>query len=209
MSNEFLTFTSKDIEIIDKKRVYDGFFKMVRYDFKHKLFAGGWSDVVRREIFERGHAVAVLPYDPDHDEFVLIEQVRIGAQATADTPWLMEVIAGIIDEGETEENVCHREAQEEAGIRLTKLTKALSYLVSPGGTTERVHIFVAQCDASLAKGIHGLDDESEDIRVHRISSTRAREWLESGIIDNAAAIIALQWFFMNRESLLQKWRECE
>ncbi len=206
MSNEILSFTSKDIEIIEKKRVYDGFFKMVRYDFKHKLFEGGWSDVVRREIFERGHAVAVLPYDPQNDEFVLIEQVRIGAQATSDTPWLMEVIAGIIDEGETQENVCHREAEEEAGIKLTNLTKALSYLVSPGGTTERVHIFVAQCDSSSAKGIHGLDHESEDIRVHRIDTTTAKAWLENGIIDNAAAIIALQWFFMNKESLLQSWR---
>ncbi|NMH60362.1 ADP-ribose diphosphatase [Alteromonas ponticola] len=209
MSNEILTFTSKDIEIIEKKRVYDGFFKMVRYDFRHKLFQGGWSDVVRREIFERGHAVAVLPYDPDTDEFVLIEQVRIGAQATSDTPWLMEVIAGIIDDGETREDVCHRESQEEAGIALSSLTKALSYLVSPGGTTERVHIYVAQCDSTAAGGIHGLDDESEDIRVHRVSSATAKEWLENGIIDNAAAIIALQWFLMNQESLMKKWRDCE
>ena len=145
---------------------------------------------------ERGHAVGVLPYDPVLQEFVLIEQVRIGALATSSSPWLIEIIAGMIDEGETQESVCHRESMEEAGITLDKLTKALSYLSSPGGTTERLHIFIAKTDASQAHGIHGLDSESEDIKVHRIKENTALEWLENGHIDNAAAVIALQTFFM-------------
>ena len=74
----------------------------------------------------------------------------------------------MIDEGETPEAVCHRESMEEAGITLDKLTKALSYLSSPGGTTERLHIFIAKTDASQAHGVHGLESESEDIKVHRI-----------------------------------------
>ena len=80
---------------------------MMMYEFRHKKYDGSWSDVLKREMFERGHAVAVLPYDPETEEFVLIEQVRMGAMATSDTPWLIEVIAGIIDEGETQESVCH------------------------------------------------------------------------------------------------------
>lgn len=206
MSKQNPSFTSNDVEILNVEPVYDGFFKMQRYTFRHRLFNGGWSDEVHRELFERGHAVAVLPYDPDREEFVLIEQVRIGALATTDSPWLMEVIAGIIDEGETEQSVCHREAQEEAGISLSGLTKALSYLSSPGGTSERLHIFVAKVDASSAGGVHGLDHESEDILVHRVAEKQALEWLSSGRIDNAAAIIALQWFFMHKTSLLEKWQ---
>jgi ADP-ribose pyrophosphatase len=209
MNNKIISFTSEDVEIIQKQKVYNGFFKMVRYDFKHKLFEGGWSESISREIFERGHAVAILPYDPIRDEFVLIEQVRIGALATSETPWLMEVVAGIIDEGESEVDVCHREAQEEAGINLTNLTKALSYLVSPGGTTERVHIYIGRCDAANAQGVHGLDEEAEDIRVHRVAAQEAKAWLEEGIIDNAAAIIALQWFFMHREKLIGQWQHSE
>lgn len=207
MSKENETFTSKDIEIEAVTPLYDGFFKMVRYDFRHRLFAGGWSDTVKREIFERGHAVAVLPYDPELEEFVLIEQVRIGAMATCESPWLIEVIAGVIDEGETQMSVCIREAQEEAGIQLEKVTKALSYLASPGGTTERIHIFMAQADATKASGIHGLDYEAEDIKVHRVKEKDALEWLETGRIDNAATIIALQWFFMHKEKLLNQWSE--
>lgn len=206
MSKEFLSFTSNDVEVTDITPLYSGFFTMKQYQFRHKCFDGSWSDIVKREIFERGHAVGVLPYDPILNEFVLIEQVRIGALATSSSPWLIEIIAGMIDEGETEEGVCHRESLEEAGIELTELTKAVSYLSSPGGTTERLHIYVAKTDASKAHGIHGLASESEDIKVHRIKESTALEWLENGHIDNAAAIIALQWFFMHKTTLLEQWQ---
>ena len=206
MSKEILSFTSNDVEITEVSPVYRGFFTMNRYIFRHKCFNGDWSDLVSREIFERGHAVGVLPYDPITQEFVLIEQVRIGALPTSSSPWLIEIIAGMIDEGETEENVCHRESMEEAGIELDNLTKALSYLSSPGGTTERLHIFIAKTDATKAQGIHGLETESEDIKVHRVKENVALEWLETGRIDNAAALIALQWFFMHKTQLLEQWK---
>lgn len=204
---EILKYTNKDVSILKKETVFHGFFKMNRYEVQHKLFNGQQSSVVKREMFERGHAVAVLPYDPNAQEFVLIEQFRLGAMETCDSPWLFEVIAGMIDEGQTPESVCHREAKEESGIELEGLTKALTYLSSPGGTTERLHIFMAKTESAKAKGIHGLDYESEDIRVHRVPENVARTWLEDGTIDNAAAIIALQWFFLNKEKLLKQWRE--
>jgi len=202
-------FTHDDVTVEQIEPLYEGFFKMVRYQVKHRLYQGGWSETVQREIFERGHAVAVLPYDPLTNEFVLIEQFRVGAMETSASPWLIEVIAGVIDEGETEEGVCIREAEEEAGLKITQLHKACSYLASPGGTTERIHIFMAQADASQAQGVHGLDSESEDILVRRVSEEQAKAWLADGIIDNAAAIIALQWFFMNKETLLDTWNSGE
>jgi ADP-ribose pyrophosphatase len=198
-------FSDEDVQILSKETLYQGFFKMVKYAFKHKLFKGGWSDVVIREVFERGHAIAVLPYDPLLDEFVMIEQVRIGAIPSSSSPWLLEVVAGIIDEGETPEDVCFREAKEEAGLNLKKLHKALSYLSSPGGTTERLHIFIGLVDASDAKGVHGLEYESEDILVHRVPSSIAFDWINSGKIDNAATLIALQWFAMNKQQVLESW----
>ena len=207
MSKEIQRFDSSDVKIESIKPLYNGFFNMVEYKFRHKLFEGGWSETVRREMFERGHAVAVLPYDPVTQEFVLVEQIRIGAMATSSTPWLLEVVAGIIDEGENAAEVCHREAQEEAGITLQNLTEVTSYLASPGGTTERIHIFVAQTDSTEAEGVHGLACESEDILVHRIKEEEAFNWLNSGKIDNAASIIALQWFFLNRTTLLDNWKE--
>jgi ADP-ribose pyrophosphatase len=203
-------FSNKDVQILSKETLYKGFFKMIKYAFKHKLYEGGWSDVVEREVFERGHAVAVLPYDPVLDEFVMIEQFRIGALSTASlsstsSPWLLEVVAGIIDEGETPEDVCYREAKEEAGLDIQKLHKALSYLASPGGTTERLHIYIGLVDASNARGVHGLEHESEDILVHTVPTSVAFDWINQGKIDNSATLIALQWFAMNKQQVLEDW----
>src|ERR1700676_5091838 len=106
---------SENVEIIEKTPRYKGFFEIVRYRFRHRLFAGGWSGEIVREVFERGHAVAVLPYDPAADAVVLIEQFRIGALVAGFAPWQREIVAGIIEKGEGPEDVARREAAEEAG----------------------------------------------------------------------------------------------
>lgn len=198
-------FKKTDVQIIEQHPLFDGFFKMIKYRFRHRLFAGGWSQPIEREIFERGDAVAVLPYDPALNEFVLIEQIRIGALPSSETPWLLEIVAGMIDKQESAEQVCVREAEEEAGLKLLKLCKALSYLSSPGGTTERLHIFIALVDASNAGGNYGLDNENEDILVHRVDADTALDWCNSGKIDNAATLIALQWFALNKKRVLEEF----
>lgn len=196
-------YTHKDIKLIEKKPLYNGYFSMNRYKFKHKLFNGKWSSPIEREVFERGHAAVVLPYDPILKEFVLIEQIRIGALGTSNTPWLIECVAGIIDEGETAEKVCIRESLEEAGLEIKHLVPAMSYLASPGGTTERLEVFLGIVDAREAGGVYGLDHEDEDILVHRVPEKTAREWLNQGKIENSGTIIAMQWFFLNKEDTLK------
>ncbi|WP_237386490.1 ADP-ribose diphosphatase [Xenorhabdus sp. Sc-CR9] len=198
-------FTKQDVEVISRKTLYRGFFKMTEYQFRHRLFRGGWSETVRREVFERGHAAVLLPYDPVRDEVVLIEQIRIPAIETSDTPWLLEVIAGMIEEGESAEQVVRREAGEEAGIEVKRCQTALSYLSSPGGTTERMNIFVGEVDASTASGVHGLEGEHEDIRVLVVSREQAYQWVEEGVIDNAASVIAIQWLALHHEKLRKAW----
>ncbi|GAA0854192.1 ADP-ribose diphosphatase [Aliiglaciecola litoralis] len=202
-------FSNKDVKVTKTHSLYDGFFKLVGYEFTHRLFEGGWSAPVKREILERGHAVAVLLYDPKLQEFVFIEQCRIGAMPTSESPWLIEVVAGMIEEGEEIEEVCRREAQEESGVEIQRLHRALSYLSSPGGTTERIHIYIGEIDATQAQGVHGLDYESEDILVRRVAKSEALEWLNSGKIDNAAALIALQWFLINEAQVVEMWSDSE
>ncbi|WP_416776810.1 ADP-ribose diphosphatase [Xenorhabdus budapestensis] len=201
------TFTKQDVEVISRKPFYRGFFKMTEYQFRHRLFCGGWSETIKREVFERGHAGVLLPYDPIRDEVVLIEQIRIPAIETSQTPWLLEVIAGMIEEGEDAEQVVRREAMEEAGIEVKRCQPTLSYLSSPGGTTERMHIFVGEVDSSTAFGIHGLEGENEDIRVLTVSREQAYQWVEEGIIDNAASVIAIQWLTLHHEKLKKAWLE--
>ncbi|HCE3510000.1 TPA: ADP-ribose diphosphatase [Vibrio parahaemolyticus] len=197
-------FTSRDVEIISKESVFEGFFKMVKYRFKHKLFAGGWSDVVEREMFERGHAAAMLPYDPKTDQVVIIEQIRIGA-LEHEHPWQLEIVAGMIDRDESAEEVIRREAEEEAGITVRRVASVTSYYPSSGGCSEKLDVFVGEVDASKAHGIHGLDYEDEDIRVHVLSREQAYQWVKDGIFENGASIIALQWLQLNHQELRSQW----
>ncbi|EGR2698583.1 ADP-ribose diphosphatase [Vibrio parahaemolyticus] len=197
-------FTSQDVEIISKESVFEGFFKMVKYRFKHKLFAGGWSDVVEREMFERGHAAAMLPYDPKTDQVVIIEQIRIGA-LEHEHPWQLEIVAGMIDRDESAEEVIRREAEEEAGITVGRVASVTSYYPSSGGCSEKLDVFVGEVDASKAHGIHGLDYEDEDIRVHVLSREQAYQWVKDGRFENGASIIALQWLQLNHQELRSQW----
>ncbi|KFB99184.1 ADP-ribose pyrophosphatase [Trabulsiella guamensis ATCC 49490] len=201
-----VTFSKKDVEIIARESLYRGFFSLDLYRFRHRLFNGEMSGEVTREIFERGHAAVLLPFDPVRDEVVLVEQIRIAAYDTSETPWLLEMVAGMIEEGETVEDVARREAVEEAGLIVGRTRPVLSYLASPGGTSERLSILVGEVDASTASGIHGLADENEDIRVHVVSREQAYQWVEEGKIDNAASVIALQWLQLHYQALRNEWK---
>ncbi|MBU9813212.1 ADP-ribose diphosphatase [Rahnella sp. C60] len=200
-----VTFGKDDVEIIARETRYKGFFSIIAYRFRHRLFNGEMSAEVVREVFERGHAAVLLPYDAKRDEVVLIEQIRIPALDSSDTPWLLEMVAGIIEEGETVEDVARREALEEANIVVKRCKPAVNYLASPGGTSERLSIMVGEVDATTAEGIHGLEAENEDIRVHVVSREQAYRWVEEGAIDNAASVIALQWLQLHHESLKKEW----
>ncbi|AUG98399.1 ADP-ribose diphosphatase [Prodigiosinella confusarubida] len=199
------TFNKDDVEIIARETLYKGFFSLEHYRFRHRMFNGEMSGEVSREIFERGNAVVLLPYDPVRDEVVLIEQIRIAAYDTSPSPWLFELVAGMIEPGESMEDVARRETREEAGLVVGRCNPVLSYLSSPGGTSERLDIMVGEVDSRTADGIHGLAEEHEDIRVHVVSREQSYQWVEEGIIDNAASVIALQWLALHHETLRNEW----
>ncbi|HID9090526.1 ADP-ribose diphosphatase [Enterobacter mori] len=202
-----VTFAKNDVEIIARETLYSGFFSMDLYRFRHRLFNGEMSGEIKREIFERGHAAVLLPFDPVRDEVVLVEQIRIAAYDVSESPWLLEMVAGMIEQGESVEDVARREALEEAGLAVGRTKPVLSYLASPGGTSERLSIMVGEVDATTAEGIHGLADENEDIRVHVVSREQAYQWVEEGKIDNAASVIALQWLQLHYQTLRNEWKK--
>lgn len=194
-------FNHSDVKNLKKETIYQGFFKLEQYSFQHGLFAGGLSDVVQREILERGDAVAVLPYDPNTNKLVFIEQIRIGALYGEKSPWLLEVVAGMIDKDESKEQVAIREAEEEAGLIVEELIPMLNYLSSPGGTTERIHLFLGIVDSTDVGGIYGLAEEQEDIKVHVMDYEYALEQLELGVIDNASTVMCVQWLALNKSKI--------
>ena len=201
-------FSQEDMEIVAEKTLYKGFFTLKQIQFKHKLFAGGESGIVTRELLIKGAASAVIAYDPKADSVVLVEQVRIGAAYHPEpmhSPWLLELIAGMVEKDEKPEDVALRESKEEAGITVKNLTHCLSVWDSPGGTVERLHLFVGKVDSTQAKGIHGLADENEDIRVHVVKREQAYQWMCEGKIDNGIAVIGLQWLQLNYAQLQKRW----
>lgn len=195
------SFSRADAEVYSRTRVYDGFFSVDALELRHRLFEGGWSSPLRREVFVRPPAVGVLLVDPQRRELVLVEQFRVGAMAAEgkNSPWLLELVAGMVEAGESPEDVAIREAREEADCAIRELTPIHDYFSSPGGSNEWIHVYCASIDASEVGGVHGCDDENEDIRVVRLSLDQAREAMRQGRLHNAMTLIAVQWLLLNSD----------
>ena len=195
-----------DVQLIERSIAFDGYFRVDRYRLRHRLHDGGMSREVDREVCERGHVAGVLPVDPDRNRVVLIEQFRVGPYVVGWDPWLLEGVAGIIDAGESPEEVCRREAEEEAGCTVTALIPIARYLSSPGALTEVVNLYCGRTDSRGLGGVHGLEAEGEDIKVHVIPVDQALSMLNEGRIVNGKTIIALQWLALHYERLKDEWR---
>ena len=200
-----LKFGARDVRVLNDQTVWSGHYSMRRITLQHRRFAGGWSDPVVREVFERGDAVAVLPYDPVTDSLVMIEQFRPGAIRGADSPWMLELIAGVVEVGERDEDVVHREAMEEAACELSALVPIATVFPSAGACTEQVRLFCGRVNKASIGGLHGLQDEGEDILVHAVARTDALQMLADNRIPNGHTLIALQWLHIHGAALRERW----
>lgn len=186
-------------KILEKQTPFKRFFQIDIYQFQHELYAGGWSNTVTREVFERGRAVAVLLHDPVADTLLMVEQFRPGAIKDPEGPWMLEIVAGMVEEGEEDQDVARREAMEEANCDVTELEFIMDYYPSAGGSTELIALYYAAVDLSNIKtGIHGLDTENEDIRTSIVPRETAMQYLKQGKIKASLAIIALQWLALEK-----------
>jgi len=197
--------TSQDVQIVESQLLYQGHLTLLKYHLKYRLFAGGWSETVIREVFQAHGAAGVLLFDPNRDEIVLVEEFRLGALEDKNSPWLLELVMGVIEKGESVQEVARREAQEEAGCNIIDLIPICEYWTSPGISTGRFTLFCGRIDASTAGGIFGLTHEHEDIRAHVFSKQAVYDMLKSGEIKNAATIIAIQWLQLHELEVKEKW----
>ncbi|MGM0692903.1 MAG: NUDIX domain-containing protein [Pseudomonadota bacterium] len=194
-------FTVADVELTERRCLHQGFFRLEELHLRHRLFEGGWSGRVVREVHHRHDAVGVLLYDVERDSVVLVEQFRAGALDDPDSPWKVEVVAGLVERGESAAEVARRETREEAGCEVGELIPLHTYYPSPGACDERVTLFCGLVDSRGLGGVHGLDEEHEDIRVLVLPFTRAWELLQAGRLDNAMCLIAFHWLAGERASL--------
>lgn len=202
---DYTSFTQDDVETLQKETVFKGYFQVDRYTLRHKVTSETWSAPVSREIFERGHAAGMLPYDPVLDRVILVEQFRAGALSAGYTPWLLEVPAGIIDNGDDAAETARRETKEETGCTALRMELIADYLVTPGGSSESLALFCVEVDSREALDHAGLPEEGEYIRIHDVSRQQALDWLKAGQIHNSTGMIALQWLALHGDEIRKKW----
>jgi ADP-ribose pyrophosphatase len=200
-------FSQDDVKIINEETAYQGFFSLKKLTIKHRLFDGEWSQPFQREMCVRGDAVGVLLYDPHLQLFALVEQLRIGVLQRKQSPWLLELVAGMLDKADEDcAEVAKRETLEEAGLAIEQLEPMLNYFCSPGGSTEFFSLFCGKVNLQGQRGgVFGLPEEHEDIRLHILPVVEVIDLLQQGKINNAMSIIALQWFLLNKQRIDQLW----
>lgn len=219
-------FSHQDLEILSETTVYSGYGAIKQYTARFRLFQGGWSQPITRDILCRAasEVSAVLLYDPEQDKVVMIEQIRLGALHDPQSSWLLEIVAGIVESNETPESTAYKESKEEANCDVWALKPICTYYVSPGISQEKTYVFCGFIRINEAFGtdgtedfdthkadstqkpnshpfIHGLSEEGEDIKCHIFSTDEVLTLLHQGIITSASAVIALQWLALNRASL--------
>ena len=183
--------------IIDKKTLYSGFFKIHQFTFKHKKHDGSWSKPLTREVFSGSNVATILPYDPKAKKIILIDQFRNCLIEGVGKPFLKEIAAGFIDKGESPEEAAIRECKEETGCTINKIEKIYSYFPSPGSSQSYWHFFFAEVESFDGERILGEKDEDEDILVRSYTTEEVKTMLIDGKINNGATLIALQWFYLN------------
>ena len=205
MSGDAAGTGRRRLEILERRRLHDGFYQLDRLVLRHERFDGDWTPPVTRELLVQRAAVAVLPYDPRREVVVLVEQFRTGCIDLPGEPWLLEGVAGLNEAGETPEQVARREVLEETGLVVGRIAAAGQYHSSPGGTSERVAVFVAEVEAPVEGGIFGLAGEHEDIRTHIVPVAEAFAMGDDGRIIAANGLMPLLWLRVHHARLRAEW----
>jgi len=196
------------VDIKGKERILDDFFKVDKYTVSHETFDGGMTPDLPVLVFERGDAVAALLYDPIRRKVIAVNQFRLPTREKGQgRGWLVEAIAGMIKgsrEGRPEETPLQcliREVAEETGYEITQAAPVSTFFSSPGGSTERIHLFYAEVQSTDQKSKGGGVDLGEDIEILEYDVDEFLHKLASGEFEDPKLIIAGQWFQARRGTL--------
>lgn len=184
----------KKVSIENRQYILEDVFKVEEAHLRYERFNGRMSEVVRRISLERGDSVAVLIFNLTTEKLILVNQFRYPSYKNGHG-WITEIIAGILDPGETPEQTARREVDEEIGLSISRLEHISTFYPSPGGSSERIHLFYTEVSGENAKyrGTGGLVSEGEDTLAVELSLEEALGRVRSGEIMDAKTIIAIYW----------------
>lgn len=184
----------KKVSIEQKRYILEDVFKVEEARLRFEKFNGEMSDEIRRISLERGDSVAVIIFNLTTNKLILINQFRYPTYKN-DQGWLIEAIAGIVDPNETPEQSARREVQEEVGLNISTLEYISTFYPSPGGSSERIHLYYSEVSGENAKykKTGGLVSEGEDIKAEELSLQEALGKIKSGEIMDAKTIIGIYW----------------
>ena len=195
MSSQPLIPAHPGVEVESVERVWSGRFPLDRLQFRHRRFDGALTRLKTWELWRRGKAAALLPYDPVRDAVLLIEQFRLPALAAGLDPVVVEIPAGLCDAGESAEQTVRREVKEEMGLEADRLHAIGQFILTAGGSDEVCMIFAGQVRAPEAGadgviGYAGAQAEDEDIRVRLWEAEAAIAAAVEGRFPNSVTAIA-------------------
>jgi ADP-ribose pyrophosphatase len=199
-----------DVVIESEHRVWSGRFPLDVVKFRHRRFDGAMSQTRTWELWRRGQAAALLPYDPIADAVVLIEQFRLPALAARLDPVLVELPAGLCEDGEDPADTISREMGEEMGLAADRIERIGGFILTAGGSDEFCHLFAGRvvappADGEGIAGLGGVLSEHEDIRVRVWDAEEAIEAAFAGYFSNSITAIGLFWLAARRGWLRQQW----
>lgn len=204
---EHPSYTSKDVEVTSRELLFSGFIQVEKVSLRHRLFnQSEYTPVLQRELVHRPETAGVLLYNDQKQQFALIEQFRVGALDDSQSPWQLEIIAGVLDGNESPEGCIRRESLEESGCEVQDLEHLFSFYPSAGACSELFHLYVAETELPAVGGVFGVDDEGENIQLHLFSYSEIQTLLDSGRLRNAPVIMALQWLAQHSKTIINPKR---
>ena len=187
---------SDRIRVRKVETLSDRHYRLNEVEFDYRRGNGEWQ-TQKREVFDRGHAATLLPYNLANRTVVLTRQFLVPPYLAGHDDFMIEAAAGMLDD-ETPEKRIRAEAEEEIGYRLHDVRKVFEAFMSPGSVTEKLHFFVAEYDAAMRVGDGGgLAEEGEDIEVLELSIEQALAMITDGRIVDAKTIMLLQYAALN------------
>lgn len=187
-----------DIRIGTRVTLSDNFYKLEKVSFRQPGRDGS-EETLDREIYYNGPGAGVLPVDRQRRMVLLVRQLRIAAKLNGDIPFLVEICAGMIDEGDAPAETIIKEAEQELGYRLHGVAKIFELYMSPGASAEKLHLFIADYSPAdrIAPG-GGRPEEGEQIRILELPIDEAWKMVENGRIIDAKTILMLQHLRLER-----------